>query len=93
MIDKKTVEYVAELSRLKIDPSEMNDIYIELNKILDYMNEINSTIDTDDVNLTTCVLSNVMRPDQVSNSMIRNELLANTPSHSEETPIVPKTVR
>lgn len=93
MIDKKTVEYVAELSRLTIEPSEMNEIYVELNKILDYMNEINSTIDTDDVNLTTCVLSNVMRPDQVSNSMNRNELLANTPSHTEETPIVPKTVR
>lgn len=93
IINKQLVEYVAELSKIKIEKNEIDVMCMELNKIIDYMNEINSSIDTDSVNECGFELTNVMRDDQVSVSMDRIELLTNAPSHSEETPVVPKTVR
>lgn len=93
IIDKKTVEYVAELSKLKIMEDEIDSVCTELNKILGYMDEINATVDTASVNVSIVGLTNVMREDGVFDSMNRDELLENTPVHTKETPVVPKTVR
>ena len=93
IVDKKTVEYVAELSRLRIMESEIDSVCAELNHILGYMDEINSTVDTETVNTSAIGLSNIMREDIVFDSMDRNELLENSSMHTEETPVVPKTVR
>lgn len=92
VIDRKIVEYVAELSRLKISEEEIDTMCNELSSILNYMDEINSTIDTESVASSTEGLTNVMREDVIVDSMNREELLRNAPEHTEETPIVPKTV-
>ncbi len=92
VIDRKTAEYVAELSRLKISEGEIDSVCRELSSILDYMDEINSTIDTEDVDMSVKGLTNVMRKDEIVKSSDRAELLANAPEHTEETPVVPKTV-
>ena len=92
VIDRKTAEYVAELSRLKISEEEIDTVCKDLSSILDYMDEINSTINTDSVSSSVKGLKNVMREDVIYASMDRAELLKNAPSHSDETPIVPKTV-
>lgn len=93
VIDRKTAEYVADLSRLRISEDEIDTICGELSAILDYMDEINSTIDTDFVTSQSDILTNVMRADCVADSMDRAALLSNAPEHTDETPIVPKTVR
>ena len=91
-IDGKTAQYVAELSRLVISEDEIEYVCGELSSILNYMDEINSSIDTEDVSSSIIGISNVMRDDTVVSSMERAELLKNAPEHTEETPIVPKTV-
>lgn len=93
IVDKKTVEYVADLAKLRIAEGEIDSLCSELNKILDYMDEINSTVDTESVDSDTVGLTNIMREDSVSESVDRSELLKNAPVHTEETPVVPKTVR
>ncbi|MBR4343599.1 MAG: Asp-tRNA(Asn)/Glu-tRNA(Gln) amidotransferase subunit GatC [Lachnospiraceae bacterium] len=92
VIDRKTAEYVAELSRLKISEEEIDSVCNDLSSILNYMDEINSTINTDSVSSSIKGLKNVMREDIICDSMDRSELLKNSPVHSDETPIVPKTV-
>lgn len=91
-INKETAEYVAELSRLKIKDEEIENVCKELSSILNYMDEINATINTDSVETNEWELTNVMREDTVEQSFPRDELLENAPEHTEETPIVPKTV-
>ncbi len=93
IVEKKTVEYVAELSRLRIVENEFDSVCAELNKILGYMDEINSTVDTGSVSASSIGLTNIMREDNVLDSMDRDKLLDNAPVHTEETPVVPKTVR
>ena len=93
VIDKKAVEYVAGLSRLKVTESEVVSMCNELSTMLDYVDEINSTIDTDYIGSFDEEVSNVMRIDVVSSSMDRSELLSNAPQHTDDTPIVPIAVR
>ena len=93
VIDRKTAEYVADLSRLRIAEGEIDSICRELSTILDYMDEINSSIDTDTVVSRVGGLTNVIREDRVLDSMDRTELLSNAPEHTDETPIVPRIVR
>lgn len=92
-IDRKTVEYVAALSKLRVPENDIYTICGELSTMLDYVDEINSTIDTDFVVPYVEKHTNVMRPDFVSISMDRLELLSNAPQHTDDTPIVPITVR
>ena len=91
-INKETAQYVAELSRLKIKDEEIESVCNELSSILNYMDEINATIDTDTAPDTSYDLCNVMRDDIIHDSFAREILLENAPEHTEETPIVPKTV-
>jgi len=93
VIDKKAVEYVASLSRLKVTESEVASICDELSTMLDYVDEISSTIDTDYIGSFAEKQSNIMRADVVSRSMDRSELLSNAPKHTDDTPIVPIAVR
>ena len=71
IVDRKTVEYVASLSRLKVPENEIDSICDELSTMLDYVDEINSSIDTDLVVPVVERITNVMRPDTVSASMDR----------------------
>lgn len=93
VIDRKTAEYVADLSRLRIAENEIDAICGELSTILDYMDEINATIDTDTVVSRIGGLTNVIREDRILDSMDRAELLSNAPEHTDETPVVPRVVR
>ena len=92
VITRETAEYVAGLSRLKIAEDEIGPVCQELSSILSYMDEINASIDTDMDDVPAKGLSNVIRQDVAEASMDRGHLLENVPEHTEETPIVPKTV-
>ncbi len=47
-IDKKTIEYLAELSRIKLEPKEEEKLIKDLQKILDHFDELKS-LDTSGV--------------------------------------------
>ncbi len=92
-ITKNLVEYVAELSRIKLDEASTEKMQKELGAIVDYM-EILNQLDTEGVEPLSHVFSitNVMREDEVAESYDRAEILQNAPEHTDETFIVPKTV-
>lgn len=92
VITRETAEYVAGLSRLKIAEEEIDPVCKEISSILSYMEEINASVDTGMADALEAGLSNVMRQDVVEPSMDRAYLLENVPEHTDETPIVPKTV-
>lgn len=92
-ITKELVEYVAELSRIKLDEASTEKMQKELGAIVDYM-EILNQLDTENVEPLSHVfnITNVMREDEVTASYDREDILRNAPEHTDETFIVPKTV-
>jgi len=93
MIDKKTVEYVANLSRIQLDDSQTTLMQNELGKILKYM-EVLQSVNTDGVEPMSHVFSmtNVTRPDVTGGHFDRALLLSNAPDRTEEAFVVPKAV-
>lgn len=92
-ITNELVRYVANLSRIKLDPSQEEKMLTELAAVIDYM-EILNQLDTSEVEPLSHIFSitNVMRDDEVKASYNRDELLKNAPEHTNETFVVPKTV-
>ena len=92
-ITKELVEYVATLSRIKVDDEFKEKMEHELSAVVDYMDILNQ-VDTTDVEPLSHVFSinNVMRKDEVVPSFDRSELIKNAPKHTDETVVVPKTV-
>lgn len=92
-ITKELVEYVAELSRIKLDEQSAVKMEKELGAIVEYM-EVLKKIDTDNIEPLSHVfnITNVMRDDEIAESYDREDILKNAPEHTDETVVVPKTV-
>ncbi len=92
-ITEEMVDYVSILSRLSLPEEEKRAMAAELERILDYM-EVLNTLDTGDVEPLSHVfpVHNVLRPDVVEPSFARPALLQNAPVPDEEAFLVPKTV-
>lgn len=77
-MDEKTLEYIAELSRLELPEEEKADMLEQMQKILDYMDLLNS-VDTDATEplIQFEDLRNVFREDEVKPSFDRDELMRN----------------
>ncbi len=92
-ITEEMVDYVSLLSRLKLPQEEKAQMAAELEKIVSYMDVLN-TLDTVAVEPMSHVfpLKNVLRADQVEPSSPRPELLKNAPGQDDEAFLVPKAV-
>ena len=92
-ITNELVDYLSALSRLSLPEEEKAAVVEELERIVDYMDVLN-TLDTRDVEPMSHVfpLKNVLRSDEVVPSGDRAALLANAPVPDEEAFLVPKTV-
>ena len=92
-ITKELVEYVAELSRIKLDDAAAEKMQKELGAIVDYMDVLNK-LDTDKVEPLSHVfnITNVMREDSVKDSYARENILKNAPSKEAGCISVPKVV-
>ena len=92
-ITTEMVDYISELSRLKLPEEEKEKMTGELEQILAYMDSLNE-LDTTDVEPMSHVfpVKNVLRPDVVEPSADRAELLKNAPVPDEAAFLVPKTV-
>lgn len=91
-ITRQDVEHVARLSRLEIG-GEIDQFTAQLNAILDYMDKLNE-LDTSQVEPTAHVLplQNVMRPDEVHQSLPREQALANAPEQQDGYFKVPRII-
>ena len=92
-ITKELVSYVAQLSRIKLDDSETEEMQKQMGAIVDYMDILNQ-LDTDEIEPLSHIFSitNVMRDDVTAPSYDREEILKNAPEHTAEAFVVPKTV-
>ena len=80
MIDREQVLHVARLARLELTEDEVDRMTDELSGILDHVETI-SELDLDGVAPTTHVIDlvNVLRPDEVTPSLDREQALAGAP--------------
>ncbi len=87
------VDKVASLSRLSFSDDERRRLVDDLNRILEYMDQLNE-LDTENVEPTAHVLlmSNVFREDAEKPSMPKEKLLANAPSQEKGYFKVPQVI-
>ena len=79
-ISEQDIKTVASLSRLRIREEESADVLFQLNKILNYVENLQS-LDTTDIEPTTYALpmQNVFRADVVKPSLDRELALSTAP--------------
>jgi aspartyl-tRNA(Asn)/glutamyl-tRNA(Gln) amidotransferase subunit C len=77
-LDRAMVEHIAELAKLQLTDEEIERYAEQLSEILAYAERLQA-LDTDDIPPTASVLPlrNVLRPDEVTPSLPREEALAN----------------
>ena len=92
-ITKEEVKKVAHLARLELNENEINNHAEQLEKILDYIRQLEK-IDTDDVPCTTRAIEviNVLRKDEKQSSDCIEELLELGPSKEGKYFKVPKII-
>jgi len=92
-ITKDEVKKVAFLARLELNENEINNHAEQLEKILDYIIQLEK-IDTDNVSCTTRAIevTNVFRKDENKNSDCNEELLELGPSREDKYFKVPKII-
>ena len=92
-ITKEEVKKVAHLARLELNENEINNHAQQLEKILDYIKQLEK-IDTDDVPCTTRAIEvvNVFRKDEKKNYASNEELLELGPSREDNYFKVPKII-
>ena len=92
-ITKEEVKKVAQLARLELNENEINSHAEQLEKILEYIKQL-ERIDTDDVACTTRAIEviNVLRKDKKKNSDCIEELLELSPSREDQYFKVPKII-
>ena len=90
-ITKEEVKKVAHLARLELNKGEINNHAKQLEKILDYIKQLEK-IDTNNVQCTTRAIEviNVFRKDEKKNSDCNEELLELGPAKEQKYFKVPK---
>ena len=93
MIDRAIVEKVAHLSRLSLSEEEVTLYSAQLNDIMETM-EVLQQIDTEGVEPLAHVLpiKNVLRADEVGETLAKEKVLANAPNEVDGMFGVPKIV-
>jgi aspartyl-tRNA(Asn)/glutamyl-tRNA(Gln) amidotransferase subunit C len=92
-ISREEVMHIAKLARLQLSEDEIKRFQIELGKIIEYFDQLKK-LDTENVPpMTHAVpLENVLREDQVKESLPAEEALQNTPEKKNSYFQVPKVV-
>ena len=92
-ITKEEVKKVAQLARLELNENEVNNHAEQLEKILEYIKELEK-IDTDDIPCTTRAIevTNVFRKDEEKEYLNNEELLNLAPSREDKFFKVPKII-
>ena len=92
-ITKEEVKKVAHLSRLELNENEINNHAEQLEKILEYIKQLEK-IDTEDTPCTTRAIEvvNVFRKDEKKKTDFTEELLELSPSREDKFFKVPKII-
>tara|TARA_B100001989_G_C24096410_1_gene249585 strand:+ start:25 stop:312 length:288 start_codon:yes stop_codon:yes gene_type:complete len=92
-ISSDDVKKVAQLARLELDKSEIQQHACQLEKILEYINQLDK-INTDNIPCTTRAIevTNVLRKDEKKDYEASEELLDLAPSREDKFYKVPKII-
>jgi aspartyl-tRNA(Asn)/glutamyl-tRNA(Gln) amidotransferase subunit C len=92
-VDADTVRRVAHLARLAVAEGEVEDLRVELNAILAFVDEL-AEVDIDGVEPMTSVtpMAMQMRKDKVTDGGIADAIMANAPASEDHFFLVPKVV-
>ena len=79
------VNYIAELAKIEIDPSEKEVFQKDMENIVTYVNQL-SELDIEGVEPTahTVKMENIWREDKAENSFAREVMLSNAPDTIDE---------
>ena len=93
IIDDETIEYVSILAKLELSEEEREQAKKDMGRMLDYIDKLGE-LDTEGVEPMSHVfpVQNVFREDVVTNSDIREQLLANAPEQKDGMFMVPRIV-
>lgn len=92
-VDIDLIDKLATLSKLEFEPAQKIEIGKDLEKMLNFMEQLNS-IDTEGVEPLIYVneVENVWRADEVKQLITKKEALANAPLKNDDYFMVPKFV-
>lgn len=82
-VDTETLQKIAHLARLNVDPADEAGLLNNLNSVLDWMEQLNE-VDTTGVAPLMHLseeIDNVLREDVVANQLPRDQALVNAPDH------------
>lgn len=93
MIDKKTIEHIAKLSRLQITDAEAEEYSQQLSKALGYFEQI-SKVDTKGIEpmVTPTEIENFWREDEAKTAFTPEDMTANAPAKAGNLFKVPPVV-
>lgn len=93
-INDELVDKIASLARLKFNSEEKEDIKNDLQQMIGFIDKLNE-LDTTGVEplLHMSENINVLREDEVSGTISREEAFRNAPLHDEQFFKVPKVIR
>jgi aspartyl-tRNA(Asn)/glutamyl-tRNA(Gln) amidotransferase subunit C len=93
-IDDSIIDKLAQLSKLNFDNEKKEIIKNDLNKIIGFMEKLNA-IDTEGIEPLIYVNEdvNILREDNVTFSISKEEALQNAPHHDEDYIKVPKFIK
>lgn len=83
-LDRETVEHIALLARLGLSDEEKDRLAEQLSSVLDHINVLQE-VDTEDIPPTAQVieLQNILRDDEVEDSLPVEDVLRNAPRSEE----------
>ncbi|MFY0689629.1 MAG: Asp-tRNA(Asn)/Glu-tRNA(Gln) amidotransferase subunit GatC [Cyclobacteriaceae bacterium] len=92
-IDRNTIEKLAHLARIEIDPDKEDALIEDMEKILSWIEKLEE-LDTTGVEPITHMSfeHNVFRPDEANNMLTREQALKNSPEQDKEFFKVPKVL-
>lgn len=92
-ISKETVEYVAHLARIELQPKELEKLSRQLHDVLNFIDKL-SRVDVKDILPTSHILPirNVLRDDSPRGSLPVEKVLLNAPVKEGNFFVVPKVI-
>ena len=92
-IDKNTTIKIAKLCRIKVNPDEIEELSLQLNLILDWVEQLNE-VNTDNIEPLSNISSSILpkRVDLSKDVNSSEEILKNAPDKLEGFFAVPKVV-
>lgn len=91
LLSKEEVLHVANLARLSVKPSELEEVSVTLSRVLEYIDLLNE-LDTQNVVPTSQVVAQdtVWRADQIESSLPISLAIQNGPEVDSDMFVVPK---